>query len=284
MTKETKKEQTTEVDFFVDDTGIGVDDLSQKDVELPQLHVLQKSTPFVERDHEAYVEGAFSGDFLVDVQNKIYDGKEGIYFIPINRVTNYAEFVKKDEKSKKYEEFVRIMDRVEGEELEIDAVYDADARMLITKNGTGLQKRDVFLAIVYGADETPDQGIMVKFLCKNTALNFAKKLKTNIYNTTVQGTSKRAPMFYNVYKIAIKSKTDNGNTWNVPVISSVNVITDLLGEDKGREIFSKCKDTRDATQPLLIAASTTDTALLEDNSTKTIKGETEDFIDDDIPF
>lgn len=71
---------TTIIDFA--DAGGGMENADKESYAIPFLTVLQKISPQVDEDDGAYVPGAKGGMLYNTVTQSLYDGKEGVTFIP----------------------------------------------------------------------------------------------------------------------------------------------------------------------------------------------------------
>lgn len=78
------------------DAGQGLEGASREDFAIPFINVLQSLSPQVDKDGEAYVEGAEPGMFFNNVTGEIFDGKAGLLVIPANFEKVYNEFVPRD--------------------------------------------------------------------------------------------------------------------------------------------------------------------------------------------
>lgn len=92
MSKTTKKDvvkQNESSDLVVDlpfdidgDIGSGMEGADKESFAIPFLRVLQKISPQCDEADAAYVEGAKGGMLYNSVTNRLYDGKEGVIFLP----------------------------------------------------------------------------------------------------------------------------------------------------------------------------------------------------------
>lgn len=96
--REEAKDNLPVAHYDAEDYGAGFEDMGAADLAIPFLSILQKGSPQVDEDSEAFIEGAKPGMVLNTVTQEIYDAKEeGILFIPVHRVHNYIEWVPRDE-------------------------------------------------------------------------------------------------------------------------------------------------------------------------------------------
>lgn len=92
MSKTTKKDVVTQnesrdlvldLPFDIgDDIGDGMEGADKDSFAIPFLRVLQKISPQCDEADAAYVEGAKGGMLYNSVTNQLYDGKEGVIFLP----------------------------------------------------------------------------------------------------------------------------------------------------------------------------------------------------------
>lgn len=92
MSKTTKKDVVTQNesgDLVLDlpfdiggDLGGGMEGADKDSFAIPFLRVLQKISPQCDEADAAYVEGAKGGTLYNSVTNRLYDGKEGVIFLP----------------------------------------------------------------------------------------------------------------------------------------------------------------------------------------------------------
>tara|TARA_R110000787_G_scaffold10821_2_gene36142 strand:- start:2199 stop:2999 length:801 start_codon:yes stop_codon:yes gene_type:complete len=82
------KKETTVVAFDADillaDSGAGMEGMTQDDLMIPRLSMLQKVSDQVNKRHGAYVEGAEPGHIFDNVMGSITDGEKGVVVVPIS--------------------------------------------------------------------------------------------------------------------------------------------------------------------------------------------------------
>ena len=94
---QTKKE-TNVVEFddsiLLEDAGAGQENMSQEDMMIPRLSILQDGSAQVKKRDGAYVEGAEVGMILDNVAKVALDGEKGIEVIPISYRRAHIEWKK----------------------------------------------------------------------------------------------------------------------------------------------------------------------------------------------
>jgi hypothetical protein len=70
-------------DMFEQNAGAGMENVSQKDLAIPRISIIQSNSPHVKKGEGKYIKGAEEGDFLDSVANAIFaKGDEGFVFVP----------------------------------------------------------------------------------------------------------------------------------------------------------------------------------------------------------
>jgi len=81
-------------DAIAEDIGRGVSDQSA-DFAMQQLQVGQVTSPLVDKNDAAYVDGAEAGDLVLrDTLHPVYKGDEGLTVIHCGQITAWSEFLK----------------------------------------------------------------------------------------------------------------------------------------------------------------------------------------------
>lgn len=77
-----KAQEQALMDSMLADSGAGMETADKESFAIPFLTVLQKISPQVDEADAEYVEGAKGGMLINTVTKALYDGKEGIIFLP----------------------------------------------------------------------------------------------------------------------------------------------------------------------------------------------------------
>ena len=94
-----KKEEANNVVAFdpnllLEDAGSGQETMSQEDMMIPRISILQQMSDQVNKANGAYVDGAETGMILDNVANKVFDGAKGIEVVPISYRRAHIEWKK----------------------------------------------------------------------------------------------------------------------------------------------------------------------------------------------
>lgn len=83
-------------DFLEQFAGSGMEGVDADSFAIPFLAVLQKMSPTVDPDAAEYVEGAKAGMFMETVSRSLFDGKEGVRFVPCAYKREYIRWGAED--------------------------------------------------------------------------------------------------------------------------------------------------------------------------------------------
>lgn len=81
---------------YGEDAGAGLQDVGRDEIKIPTFRILQALSPQCQPVEAGGIEGAKPGMIYNTVTGEMYDGKEGLPFIPVDRDHNYVEFVPRD--------------------------------------------------------------------------------------------------------------------------------------------------------------------------------------------
>lgn len=92
------KKQNTEVakkidaSLIIEDAGTASEGMTQEDMMIPRLSILQALSPQVNKRDGSYVEGAEAGHIYDTVSNTVFDGEKGITVLPISYRRAHVEW------------------------------------------------------------------------------------------------------------------------------------------------------------------------------------------------
>lgn len=82
--------------YDAEDEGAGFEGVTGEDMLIPFLNLLQKTSPQVDEDSPGHIPGAKSGMILNTATQELYDGDDGIRFVPLHRDHKYVEWAPRD--------------------------------------------------------------------------------------------------------------------------------------------------------------------------------------------
>lgn len=92
---QTKSVSTDVSDLIGDSAGQGTDMFGSKDVQRPNIRLMQSNSPYIKKRHEKYVEGCEDGNILVSGANHIY--QDSIRIIVVGYARSFVEWKPRDD-------------------------------------------------------------------------------------------------------------------------------------------------------------------------------------------
>lgn len=218
---------------FGNDAGMGMETVSQDDLQIPFVKLLQSNSPEV--DPESGVPNARQGMFLNTATQQLYDGKEGFQFVPIYLDKKYVEWVPQDKGGGLVAQYDP-NDPMVVEELKKVGKY----KSIVLANGNELIETSYLYAVTL-PDLNP---VIIAFTStKLTPLkNWLTKL--NYFQMGPVGKKYVPPLFAHQVKLTSVKQTNNAKQDFYNVVFGVakgTTLTDALVTDA--EIYNKAKDT-----------------------------------------
>ena len=189
---------------FVQDSGMGLENIDKDDLALPFLKLLQTSSDETKKKHANYVEGAEAGMFYNTVTKKLYSGEKGIEIIPCFYKLTYPEWAPFERKEG------RPVSPDRGPEILAKTKKDSGGKDVLD-NGNQIIKTANHFVIING--ENPEKALMAM---KSTQLKVSRgwnSLMQDQFETDPK-TNKAvpAPMFSRIYKLNSVEQTGSF-TW-----------------------------------------------------------------------
>lgn len=193
-----------------EDTGAGFENITQDELSVPFIAVLQKNSPQVEDGNPRQLAGAKAGMLFNTVTNKLYDGKLGIRFIPVHRSRNYIEWIPRDDGGG----FVGIH---EVDSLEVrDALKKAGrkfGKLKVGDNNDLVETCGLFGLLL--AEDGTFERVVIAFA--SSQIGTYKRLMTTAQSIQVVGTNGEPqipPLFSHVYRLRTEFFPGKNNyTW-----------------------------------------------------------------------
>ena len=201
--KVTKKESNLpSASLFIQDAGMGLENMDKDDLALPFLKLLQTSSDETKKKHANYVEGAESGMFYNTVTKRLYNGEKGIEVIPCFYKLTFPEWAPFERKEG------RPVHPDRGAEILSQTKKDGNKDVL--SNGNQIIKTANHFVIINGT--RPEKALMSM---KSTQLKVSRGWNSLIKDEFEMDNGKAvpAPSFSRIYKL--RSVENTGSfTWH----------------------------------------------------------------------
>jgi hypothetical protein len=209
---ESTKALETKGNFAVvnaEDAGAGFEDITQDELQVPYLAIIQSNSPQLEEGNGKYIEGAKAGMIYNTVTNETYDGKVGIPVIPVHREQRFLQWVPRDEGG-----------GLKGvhkptDQLVLDAKKAAKSKYEKLTLPDGDELAETFS--VYSLQRTDEENtvpIIIAF--GSTQIKHYKSWMTkamSIPARTAEGKRVSAPLYSHGYRLKTKTEKNKKGTW-----------------------------------------------------------------------
>ena len=252
----TKKENLpTELEAaFAADSGVGFESVSQSDLQIPFLRILQALSPQLKKSDAAFIAGAAQGDIFNTVTNKTWLAEEGVVVLPIFFQMKFLEFVPRGQGGGFVGELSADCDEVRT------AVRDKDTGMELLTNGNELVRTAQHYIKIVHEDGSLESAIvdMKKTQLKRSRLWLSLMMMQKHNGATLPSFAKR-------YRLRSVEDGNDKGSWGSWSIS-------LEGDVASIEDYKESKDMhgRIRSGSLQIAAPNVDVEVITDQSSEDI--------------
>ena len=200
---------------FVQDSGMGLENIDKDDLALPFLKLLQSSSNETKKKHANYVEGAEAGMFYNTVPKKLYNGEKGIEVIPCFYKLTYPEWAPFERKEG------RPVNPDRGPEILAKTKKDSAGKDVLD-NGNQIIKTANHFVIING--DNPEKALMAM---KSTQLKVSRGwnslMQDQFENDPKTNKAVPAPMFSRIYRLS--SVEHSGSfTWHGYKVSLIRKV------------------------------------------------------------
>lgn len=225
--RENTKVSTQMQNLLMEDAGAGSENIGREDVAIPRIVILQSGSPQVNKRDAAYVEGASAGDFFNTLDNSVFDGAEGVLFVPCAYRRAFIEWKPRTDGGG----FVR--DHGSNPAI-LDQCHKDDASGKdILPNGNEVVTTAEYIGFLINEESGIPQQVVISMT--STQLKKARRWNTMIQQLLIpkpQGIGVFNPaMFYKAYKLTtVPEGNDKGNWFGWEITPDVETLSLNNGE------------------------------------------------------
>lgn len=196
-------------DQFANDSGAGTENLTQDDLAIPYLTILQSNSPQLKRSDGAYVEDAVEGDFYNSVLEDVHHGE--LYIIPCAYQKMLVEWVPRDQGG-------GLVAQHSPESTVAKAAKEANVRdsagRLMSADGKHMMVDTAYHFVLYYADES-NGWLTAVISMTSTQLKASRKWNSHITSRMVDTSSGRvqAPSFAQVFLAYSVPQSNDKGSW-----------------------------------------------------------------------
>lgn len=216
-TVEDKNVLPAEFDYAAD-AGAGMEGTDKESFAIPFLRVLQKISPQVDEADAAYIEGAKGGQFFNSVNQKCYDGKEGVTFLHCAYQRRFLRWAPRGDGGFKGEylpeDVAAMRDRGEVKMVEGEGLFVADENGEVNpKKSDRLVDTRSHFGILY--DEATGEAHQVLMPLSSTQIKKSKMIMSMINSVKVKGPNGliTPPTWVNKIKLTSVLESNDSGSW-----------------------------------------------------------------------
>jgi len=210
---------------FAEDIGAGFEDVTQSDVQIPFLRIIQALSPQLKKKEPLlFIEGASQGDIFNTVTKKHWVGDKGVVVIPVHFQHKLNEWVPRSQGGGFVRELAADSDEVRK------AVRDKDVGMEVLENGNELVRTAMHYVKIVHKDGSLESAMLDM---KKTQL---KKSRLWLSMMTMQKhNGATLPSFANMYRLKSVEEDNDRGSWHSWSIS-------LEGPVPSMEVYTEAKE------------------------------------------
>jgi hypothetical protein len=256
MAKSNGKLQAELAAAFEADSGVGFEEVTSGDIQIPFLRIIQALSPQLKKNDPAFIAGASQGDIFNTVTSKVWEADTGVSVLPVFFQMKFLEFVPRSQGGGFEGEL-----SADSEDVRT-ASRDKDSGMELLSNGNELVRSAQHYIKIIHEDGTLENAIvdMKKTQLKKSRLWMSMMMMQRYNGATL-------PSFANTYRLKSVEDGNDKGTWGTWSIA-------LEGQVPSIEAYREAKDLHGSVSSgeLKIASPVQDSAVITSQS------------DEDVPF
>lgn len=189
--------------FFADNAGAGLDNVTAADMLVPRLAIIQSLSPQLKPNDAAFIEGAQVGDICDVGTGRLFKG--GILFLPVYYRKDYLEWAPRASG--------KGLVNIHANPSVLDATTRNERNQPVLSNGNIIQETAQFYGFNLSSDRQmcflPMASTQLKKAKKWITLAAGEKLKR------ADGSEYVAPLFYRAYELTSGPESNAQGDWSV---------------------------------------------------------------------
>jgi len=220
------------IDPFAD-AGRGAENVRSSDIIIPRLTLLHEMSKVTKKNRPEYIKGAGGGMFCIPSLQKLFDGTEGIYIIPIMYQRRLIEWHPQDAGGG--------LVRMDVPEEELEGMERKNPGVYLTDNDTEVVVTPEYYALV--ADIETGNATQVVMSLTGKKAQASKRWNTLIMSQTRTnpntGEEVQMPFWFNTYHMtSIADSNDRGDFY----IPAFTVYSETLQvEEVGQRLYQRAR-------------------------------------------
>ena len=215
---------------MVADSGVGLDNVTADDMQIPFLRILQALSPQLVKTNSAYIKGAEQGDIFNTVTHQTWKSEDGILVVPCYFEQKLLEFVPRSQGGG----FIQELKKTDPNVLAVQK--DKETGMDVLPSGNELVRTGQHYVKILNEELGMLEPAIIDM--KKTQMKRSKIWVTQMSMQTIKssdGSSRPAPMFANKWKLKTVADGNDKGSWYSWQIEKVGLVDTL-------EMYNECKE------------------------------------------
>lgn len=215
------------------DAGMGAENVSANDLIIPRLTLLHEMSKVTKKNRPEFIKGAAGGMFCIPSLQKLYDGEEGIFLVPVLYQRRLIEWTPQDAGGG--------LVRMDVPEEETEGLERKNPGVWLTDNDTEIVVTPEYYAML--VDPTTGEGLNVVMSLTGKKAQTSKRWNTLIMSQTAvnptTGQEVNMPFWYNTYHMTAVADSNDKGDFYVPAVTVFKPTLEI--EEHGERIYSRAK-------------------------------------------
>ena len=215
------------------DAGMGTENVSAQDLIIPRLSLLHEMSRVTKKNRAEFIKGAAGGMFCVASLQKLWDGEEGIYVIPITYQRRLIEWTPIDAGGG--------LVRMDVPEEELENMERKNPGVYLTDNDTEVVVTPEYYVLI--VDDNSGEAIPAVFSMTGKKAAISKRWNTLIMSqrqvNPATGEEVQMPFWFNCYHMTAQATSNDQGDFYIPAVSVHMPTTEL---DHGAQFYNRARE------------------------------------------
>jgi hypothetical protein len=215
------------------DAGLGTENVSAQDLIIPRLSLLHEMSRATKKNRAEFIKGAAGGMFCVPSLQKLWDGEEGIYVIPITYQRRLIEWTPIEAGGG--------LVRMDVPEDELEKFERKNPGVYLTDNDTEVVVTPEYYILI--VDDDSGEAIPAVFSMTGKKAAVSKRWNTLIMSqrqiNPATGQEVQMPFWFNTYHMVSQATSNEQGDFYIPAVSVHMPTTEL---DHGAQFYNRARE------------------------------------------
>jgi hypothetical protein len=242
---------TVGVDPFAD-AGRGAENVRATDLIIPRLTLLHEMSKATKKNRPEYIKGAAGGMFCIPSLQKLYDGEEGLYLIPVLYQRRLIEWNPQDAGGG--------LVRMDVPEEELEGMERKNPGVYLTDNDTEVVVTPEYYALIADLETGETQGVVMSLTGKKAQASkrWNTLIMSQVRTNPSTGQDMQMPFWFNTYHmVAVADSNDKGDFY-IPAFTVHSETLEI--PDVGPRLYQRARQFYDAVKTGIAKAADMDEA------------------------